>query len=182
MPFSVQDFRSNLTGGGARPNLFEVVVPFPGGVNDGGTASQKFTFMCKAAQLPGSDFGTVEVPYFGRMIKYAGNRTFAEWATTVINDEDFKVHSGIVNWMNLINGHTSNKRNVQNTTDYQVDAIVNQYGKTGEVIKSVTFVNLWPQSLAAMDLAWESNDAFEEFGVTWMYDYWKIEDSDAQTV
>jgi len=181
MPFSVQDFRSNLTGGGARPNLFEVVVPFPSGVVDNSTASQKMTFMCKAAQIPGGDIGTVEVPYFGRMIKYAGNRTFAEWSTTVINDEDFRVHSAITGWMDLINQHSNNARGVESTTDYQVDAQVNHYGKTGEIIKKVNFINLWPSSLTPIDLGWDTNDVLEEFAVTWMYDYWAIEDADLQT-
>lgn len=181
MPFSVQNFRSQLTGGGARPNLFEVVVPFPNIVAEGSAAAQKMTFMCKTAQLPGSDIPAVEVPYFGRMVKYAGNRTFAEWATTVINDEDFKVHSAIVGWMDMMNQHAGNRRGGISATEYQVDAEVRHFGKTGNVIKTINFVNLWPSSLAAIDLAWDSNDALEEFAVTWMYDYWTVSDSDVQT-
>lgn len=180
MPFSVQDFRSNLTGGGARPNLFEVVVPFPNIVGDGATAAQKMTFMCKAAQLPGSDLPAIEVPYFGRMIKYAGSRTFAEWTTTIINDEDFKVHSALVGWMDMINEHSGNKRKGVALTDYQVDAQVRHYGKSGDIIKQVNFINLWPSALAPIELAWET-EGLEEFSVTWMYDYWTIADADVQT-
>ena len=136
--------------------------------------------MCKSSQLPGGDLGAVEVPYFGRMIKYAGNSVFAEWTTSVINDEDFKVHSALISWMNLINEHAGNKRRVENTTDYQVDAVVRQYGKTGDIIKTVSFVNLWPQSLSPIELSWDSIDALEEFAVTWQYDYWTVQDADVQ--
>ena len=179
MPFSVNDFRAQLTGGGARANLFEVILPFPGASNPG-EASQKFTFMCKAASIPGSDIGMIEVPYFGRNIKLAGNRTFAEWSTTIINDEDFAVHSGIVNWMNMIQAHSENIR-TGDVGDYQVDATVNHYGKTGDLIKTFNFINLFPTALAAIDLGWDQNDAIEEFACTWQYDYWSISDDKAQT-
>ena len=136
--------------------------------------------MCKGAQIPGADLGLVEVPYFGRNIKLAGNRTFAEWTTTVINDEDFAVHAGLTNWMNAINGHGENNRSITGT-DYQVDAQVTHYKKEGDIAKAVTMINCWPQSVAAIDLAWDTNDVIEEFAVTWQYDYWQVQDSDTQT-
>ena len=179
MPFSINNFRANLTGQGARPNLFEVTIPFPGAVNPG-EAGQKITFMCKGAQIPGADIGLVEVPYFGRNIKLAGNRTFAEWTTTVINDEDFAVHAGLTNWMNAINTHASNERQITGT-DYQVDAQVVHYKKDGDIAKEITIVNCWPSSVAAIELGWDQNDAIEEFAVTWQYDYWQITDALTQT-
>jgi hypothetical protein len=177
--FSINEFRSQLTGAGARPNLFEVTVPFPG-ISNAGESAQKMKFMCKSASIPGSDIAPVEVPYFGRQIKLAGNRTFAEWATTVINDEDFAIHSGIVNWMDAIQSHTQSLRR-GGVNDYQVDALVTQYGKTGENIKEITFINLWPSSMAAIELGWDTNDALEEFAVTWQYDYWTITDGRTAT-
>ena len=179
MPFSINNFRANLTGQGARPNLFEVTIPFPGAVNPG-EAGQKITFMCKGAQIPGADIGLVEVPYFGRNIKLAGNRTFAEWTTTVINDEDFAVHAGLTNWMNAINTHASNERQITGT-DYQVDAQVTHFTKGGDIAKEITIVNCWPSSVAAIELGWDQNDAIEEFAVTWQYDYWQITDALTQT-
>jgi hypothetical protein len=180
MPFSVNNFRSQLTGGGARGNLFEVIMPFPGIANPG-DASSKFTFMCKATSLPGSTLSAVEVPYFGRNVKLAGNRSFEEWSTTVINDEDFAVHAGIVNWMNIIQAHEDNLQTAGGTSDYQVDAQVNQYGKTGELIKSVNFYNMWPMTLAGIELSWDPADALEEFEVSWQYDWWSINDSKTET-
>ena len=173
MPFNVNDIRAQLTGGGARPNLFEVVMPFPSVANPG-AATTKMTFTCKGAQMPGSDIGMIELPYFGRTIKIAGNRTFAEWTTTVINDEDFSVYNAIQTWMNSINSHSENVRGAGNSPiDYQSTADVVHYGKSGEEIKRTTIVNMWPSSLAPIDLAWETNDTLEEFTCTWQYDYWQ---------
>jgi len=141
------------------------------------------TFLCKGAQIPGSDIGTIEVPYFGRVIKIAGNRTFAEWTTTVINDEDFVIYNAIQEWMNQINSHQANFRTAaagNAPLGYQVDSEVFQYAKTGEEIKKITIVNMWPSSLAPIDLAWETNDAVEEFTCTWQYDYWKTPTIDEQ--
>ena len=175
MPFSINSFRAQLTGTGARPNLFEVTVPFPGAANPG-EAGQKMTFMCKGSQIPGADIGLVEVPYFGRNVKLAGNRTFAEWTTTVINDEDFAVWSGMTNWMNAIQGHGENLQTIS-SADYQVDAQVTQYGKEGDVLKRVSMINAWPASIPAIELGWDQNDALEEFAVTWQYDYWQVTDA-----
>ena len=173
MPFNINDIRAQLTGGGARPNLFEVVMPFPAVANPG-AASTKMTFTCKGAQLPGSDIGMIEVPYFGRTIKIAGNRTFPEWTTSVINDEDFAVYNAIQTWMNSINEHETNLRGAGSAPgDYQATADVVRYGKNGEEIKRVTIVNLWPSSLAPLDMDWSTNDTLEEFTCTWNYDYWQ---------
>ena len=173
MPFNVNDIRAQLTGGGARPNLFEVIMPFPAIANPG-AATTKMSFTCKGAQMPGSDLGMIEVPYFGRTIKIAGNRTFAEWSTTIINDEDFAVYNAVQSWMNAINSHETNVRGAGTSpTDYQATADVVHYGKAGDEIKKVTIVNMWPSSLAPIDLAWETNDTLEEFTCTWQYDYWQ---------
>jgi hypothetical protein len=179
MPFSVNNFRAQLSGQGARPNLFEVIMPFPGAANPG-DASEKFTFMCKAASIPGSDIAAFDVAYFGRNVKMAGNRTFPEWSTTIITDEDFAVHSGIVNWMNMMQAHTDNIR-TGGPDDWQVDAQVNHYGKSGDLIKSFTFINMFPTSLAGIDVGWDQNDAIEEFTCTWNYDYWTVSDDKTQT-
>ena len=110
MAFSVNEFRSQMTGDGARPNLFEVSMPFPLFSNPE-NAQQKLTFMCKTAQLPGSTLGVVPVQYFGRELKFAGNRTFADWNITVINDEDFVVRNAFERWMAGINSHSLNLSN-----------------------------------------------------------------------
>ena len=95
MAFNVNQFRTQLTGDGARPNLFEVRLTFPGYASSGASASAKSSFMVKTAALPGSTLGMVTVPYFGREVKVAGNRTFADWSVTIINDEDFLIRNAM---------------------------------------------------------------------------------------
>jgi len=153
MAFNISDFRGQLVGGGARPNLFRVTLGAPAYAE---FPAEKMAFMAKAAQLPESTIGSIEVPYFGRNIKIAGDRTFAEWTITVINDEDFLVRDSLERWMDGIDTHTraGTKRG------------------SGDVIKTVTFVNLFPTNVAAIDLAWDSNDAIEEFTVTLQYDHY----------
>ena len=178
MAFNVNEIRSQLTAGGARPNLFQVSMPFPGIAGaDGPAAATKISFMCHGAQIPGSDMGTIEVPYFGRTVKIAGNRRFPEWTPTVFNDEDFVVYNAIQSWMNSLNAHAGNVRDPAAATSvsYAVDAQVEHYGKTGDIIKTVTMVNMWPSALAPIDLAWENNDALEEFTCTFQFDFWQAE-------
>jgi hypothetical protein len=131
MAFNVAEFRANMIGDGARPNLFSVSLTFPTIANNSTAAGQKVTFMAKTAQLPGSTVGTVPVYYFGRELKFAGNRTFADWTLTIINDEDFTIRNSLESWMNAINSHAGNVRNTgaANVNGYTVDATVTQYGK-----------------------------------------------------
>jgi hypothetical protein len=175
MAFNVAEFRSNMIGDGARPNLFQVTLTFPTIATNGVAAGQKATFMAKAAQLPGSTVGTVPVYYFGRELKFAGNRTFTDWTLQIINDEDFTVRNSIESWMNAINSHSSNVRaaGAANPLGYTVDAEVTQYGKTGDALKTYKFVGLYPLDLAPIDLDWGSNDTIEEYAVTFAYQWWE---------
>lgn len=177
MAFNVAEFRANMVGDGARPNLFQVSLTFPTLVANGATAGQKVTFMAKAAQLPGSTVGMVSVPYFGRELKFAGNRTFPDWTITIINDEDFTIRNAMESWLNSINSHAGNVRAgaAVNPSSYSVDAEVIQYGKTGNELKRYTFVGVFPQDVAPIDLDWGSNDTIEEFSVTFAYQYWEAE-------
>jgi hypothetical protein len=175
MAFNVAEFRANLIGDGARPNLFSVSLTFPTIASNGTSSSQKTTFMAKGAQLPGSTVGTVPLYYFGRELKFAGNRSFAQWSLQIINDEDFSIRNSLESWMNAINSHAGNVRNTSATSpsSYTVDAVVNQYGKTGNIIKSYKFVGLFPIDIAPIDLDWGSNDTVEEYGVTFDYQWWE---------
>jgi len=177
MAFNVSEFRANMIGDGARPNLFSVSLIFPSNVTNSTSAGQKLTFMAKTAQLPGSSIGTVPLFYFGREMKFPGNRTFADWTLTIINDEDFAIRNSLENWMNSINSHTGNIRSdvARNSNGYSVDANVIQYGKTGNELKRYKFVGLFPLDLAPIDLDWGSNDAIEEFTCTFAYQFWETD-------
>lgn len=177
MPFNVNQFRTQLSGDGARPNLFEVRLNFPSYVTARASASVKSTFMVKTAQLPGSTLGSVPVNYFGREVKVAGNRTFADWTVTIINDEDFIIRNAMESWIRGINDNVTNLRAALTTQQYATDAEVYQYSKAGgSPIKRYKFVGMFPVDIAAIDLDWGSNDAIEEFSVTFQYQYWETRD------
>ena len=178
MAFSVNEFRSQMTGDGARPNLFEVSMPFPSFASPA-NAQTKLTFMCKTAQLPGSTVGVVPVNYFGRELKFVGNRTFADWTISVINDEDFIVRNAFERWMNGINSHNFNVRNplALAPLGYSVDAEVSQFGKKGDTLKKYRFIGVYPTDITPIDVDWGSNDTIEEFSVTLTYQWWDAVDT-----
>lgn len=184
MAFNVEDFRSELRYDGARPNLFEVYLQFPSYVELGPRAASQSRFMCKTAALPGTTMGVVEVPYFGRQIKVAGNRTFAEWSVTIINDEDFLIRNAMERWHRGINENVLNVRDPgaistagSSNRSYGVNATVIHYSKVGNPIKSYQFVGMFPSDIAQIDLDWGSNDTIEEYSVTFTYQYWLTLDS-----
>jgi hypothetical protein len=176
MAFRIQDFRSQMALDGARYNLFECNMTFPTSVvqNSNGIA-EKFTFMCHSGQIPGSTVNPIPVNYFGREIKFAGNRTFPEWTVTIWNDEDFRLRNAFENWMNGLNQHRFNLRNpsLVNSFDYQQDGYVKQYGKAGDVLKAYKFIGMFPIDISAIDLDWGSNDAIQEYAVTFAYQWWE---------
>jgi hypothetical protein len=171
MAFNITGFQGQLTFGGARNNLFQVTIDNP--VDRG--AFLKSSFMIKTAQIPAATLGTAVVNYFGREVKLAGNRTFEDWSVTVLNDEDFLVRDGLERWSNAINGLESNLRSptLATTAQYKSNATVTQFSKTGLPIRSYKFVGIFPISIDAIELDWGTNDAVEEFGVTFAYDYWE---------
>jgi hypothetical protein len=175
MAFNVAEFRANMIGDGARPNLFKVSLTFPAVVSNGAIAGQKVTFMAKTAQLPGSTINSFPLYYFGRELKFAGNRTFTDWTLQIINDEDFLIRNSLESWMNSINSHTTNIRNAAavNPSNYSVDAVVTQYGKAGQELKKYKFVGLFPVDVAPIDLDWGSNDSIEEYAATFAFQYWE---------
>lgn len=177
MAFNVAEFRANMVGDGARPNLFSVSLVFPTFVTGGADAGRKITFMAKGAQLPGSTVGTVPVYYFGRELKLPGNRTFPDWTLQIINDEDFSVRNSLESWLNAINSHGGNLRGAQaqSPSDYSVDAEVIQYGKSGNVLKTYKFVGVFPLDIAPIDLDWGSNDSIEEYSATFAFQWWEAE-------
>jgi len=177
--FNVQEFRAQMTSDGARPNLFNCELPFLGNLL--GTAAVKYNFMCRAAQLPGSTVNQVPVNYFGRELKFAGNRTFTEWTVTIINDEDFVIRNAFELWMSRLNSHVANLRtsNFVSPAQYQQDGIVTQFGKAGDVIKLYKFIGLFPIDITPIELDWGANDTIEEYAVTFAYQWWESDTTDS---
>lgn len=174
MAFNVTEFRANLLGDGARPNLFQVSLTFPAIANSP-IAGQRLSFLAKTAQLPGSTVGTAPLYYFGRELKFAGNRSFPDWSITIINDEDFNVRNAFERWMDALSSHSLNVRNpaAANGLLYTSDAKVTQFSKTGAPLKTYNFVGLFPTDVSPIELDWGTNDSIEEFSVTLAYQYWE---------
>jgi len=160
--------------GGARPNLFEAEIYFPSLVGSGGLASQKSRFMIKGAQLPSSVIAPIEVPYRGRKLKIAGDRSFEPWTISVLNDSNMEIRNAFEEWMNLINRHTSNTSAYTNDPlGYYKDLHIKQLTRErGDTTKKYTFVGAFPTNISTIELNYETNDAVEEFTVELNYQYW----------
>ena len=136
---NISQFKSKLRGGGARPNLFEVAIPnFPDfvGASYNNDDKQNLRFMCKAANLPASNIAPVEVPFRGRILKVAGDRTFDPWTITVINDEDFRIRTAFEAWMNGVS-KLDNATGATAPTSYMQDAYVYQLGRAATILVKI---------------------------------------------
>ena len=171
---NVSGFASKIIKGGARPHLFEVTGNVGAGAGDVG---QLKTFLIKAAQLPASSMGIIEVPYRGRKIKIPGDRTFAEWTITVISDGDFDLRDSFERWSNNLNGHEDNLSSdtahqpLAQGSIYQ-DWTIAQLDRQSNRIKEYEFVGCWPSEVSAMEVNYETTDTIHEFTVTLQYTYW----------
>jgi hypothetical protein len=141
--------------------------------------SQRASFLIRAAQLPASTVDPIDIPYFGRKIKIAGDRTFADWTVTAMNDEDFGLRNDMEAWLNFINTHQSNRSAATSGSpvNYKTDIRVEQYGKSGPgseagIIRSYRIVGAFPTSVDAISLDWDTTNAVETFDITFAYDYW----------
>ena len=182
---TITDFRSKLTGGGARPNLFEINLGNFGG--DGTTGGwntnieSEFRFMCKASSMPTQTIGSVDVPFRGRILKVAGDRTFEPWSVTVINDEDFKVRKGFEAWTEKINALATGVGQVD-PNSYMGNGTVKQLSRSAtvagndtahKVLHEYKVQEIWPSEIGSIDLSYESSDAIEEFTVTFQIQYFE---------
>ena len=170
----ISDFKSKLTGGGARPNLFEVVLAFPAAVSpvNENEVLQKSRFLVKAAALPASTIAPIDIPFRGRILKIAGDRTFETWTITVMNDTDFIIRSAMEKWMNTIN-KLDDGTGIQNPVDYQTDAMVHQLDRDGSTLRSYKFKSIFPTNISTIDLSYETTDTIEEFTVEMQVHYWE---------
>jgi hypothetical protein len=169
MSLKIDDLKARLSGGGARANLFEATINFPGYA---GGDSRTTSFLCKAAQLPSSVVGQIDVPFRGRQLKIAGDRTFENWTVTIINEDGFQIRNAFERWMNGINEHR-NGTGILNPADYQSDLIINQLNRQEEVIKSIVLKGAFPVNVAAIDLSYDTTDTVEEYTVEFAYQYWE---------
>ena len=171
---TISQFKSQLIGGGARPNLFEVeLTTLPAGI---AWPADNFRYMCKAAQLPESTIANIDIPFRGRIFKVAGDRTIEPWSITVINDEDFRIRNAMEQWMELIAkldtnlGATLPESYMTNATVYQLGrgstkSSTTNEGEVNAVLKQYEFIDIFPINVSAIDLSYDSSDTIEEFTV-----------------
>ena len=168
---TLDEFKANLIGGGARANQFRVTFNTPGAIATG-LDVRKASFLIKAASLPGQTMGEITVPFRGRTLYVAGDREFEAWETTVINDTDFNIRNAIERWLNAINDTVTNT-GLSNVADYTADLTVEQLDRDDTVLKSYILRNCMPQGTGAIELSYDTANAIEEFTVTWRYSHFE---------
>ena len=180
---TISDFKGALIGGGARPNLFEVeLTTLPAGIS---WNSSDFSYMCKAATLPASNIANIDIPFRGRIFKVAGDRTIDPWTVTIINDENFNLRNAFEEWTDLI-AKLENNMGATDPEAYMVNAKVYQLGRgstpnaksnsgtANSVLKEYEFYNIWPSTVAAIDLSYDSTDSIEDFTVDFQVQSYKF--------
>ena len=195
---TITNFKSALRGGGARPNLFEVSMNWPSGDNMGvwgNSVEEEFQFLCKAAALPSSNITPIEIPFRGRTLKVAGDRTFDVWTITIINDENFRLRTKFEEWMNGISKLTD-ASGATSPTSYMASAVVNQLGRGAnqerhskgpsaaastdgsagisdiKPLRTYYFSDIFPTEVSEIALSYDNTDTIEEFTVTFQVQYW----------
>jgi hypothetical protein len=162
---TIDQFKSNLIGGGARANQYRVLMNVPTGVN---AFDNKTQFLVKATSLPGQTIAEIAVNFRGRQLFLAGDRTFETWTSTVINDTDFHVRNRVETWMNRINDLQSNT-GLNNVSQYTADMVVQQLDRNDTVLKEYKLIGCWPTVLAPIELSYDTVSEIESFDITWRY-------------
>lgn len=169
MSFNIEQFKSRgLVLGGARPTLFEVIITTPFAdpyFND------KQRFLVKASTIPPSMIDAIDVGYFGRKVKYAGDRLYPNWAVTVLNDEDYGLRKPFERWHAMMNSAVPNLQFAPGT-GYKMDALVRHFGKAGNLLQTYKIVGMFPTEIQDMGLDWDSTNQIQQFNVQFAYDYW----------
>lgn len=195
---TITDFKSRLVGGGARANLFEVELSFPSQVITSSEVNDDFRFMIKATSLPESTINVIDVPFRGRNLKVAGDRTFNPWSITVINDTNFKIRNAFEKWLNYMNRHDDNA-GIITPAAYQRNMKVFQLSRgvvatnidsqtlpdtnsTVPILKAYKFYGCFPTSVSAIDLSYESADTIEEFTVDLQVQWFDSLDSEERSI
>ena len=182
---SIVDFKQKLTGGGARSNLFEVEIEYPIeiAVDTSANGPKEFgKFMIKAAEIPASNLGNIPVPFRGRVLPIAGDRTFDPWTVTIINDTNFRIREAMEVWSNSINDLQTSQGTI-NPAEYQTSAKVKQLSRKGgvdpgaiDVLREYRFEGIYPNVVSSIPLDYGATDQIEEFQVTFNYLFYSVTD------
>jgi len=163
----IQDFKSKLFSGGARPNHFKCIITLPGG-----GPIQDIEFLAKASSLPASSVLDISTYYRGREVHFAGERTFQPWIVQVINTDDFFVRNALEGWHNSIQNYIATN-GFKAPTLYQTDMRVIQLDRNDAPLKTYKFINAYPTDIGDIQLSFEIPNQIEEFSVQFVYDYFE---------
>ena len=181
MATRLSNFISDI-GQGVKPNMFSVDIAFPDQVDGAKGDADMINLLCKSAALPASNLGVIEVPFRGRTVKIAGDRTFDTWTATFVNDKEMKIRAYFEQWLAQINSHDLNNAPLftpdsAGDTGYTRTLKVKQLEKnatdSGQVLRQYNLYFGFPTNVSQIDLAYDSNDQIEEFTVEFQYSYWK---------
>ncbi len=169
MTFSINEMRAQFAGGGQRPTHFSLQFINPAN----GSADIKIPYMAMATQIPSFSEGEVNVPYFGRKIKVAGDRVWDNWNVTVLQDNDFVIRNALEEWSNKINSFEGNLRTFGSSapSDYKSQGILTRYTATGTPNRVYTLEGIWPTQISPVELSWDATDQLEQFQVTFAFDW-----------
>ena len=168
--FNVERFKSALTNGGARPNQFAVQLSFPTYVTGATLAVARAPFLVSVAELPGQTVNPAIVQYRGREVKFVGDRVYAPWTITVLNDADMSLRTAMEQWMGGMEDYAGKFGRLQ-PSEYQRDLQVFQLDRNGSALKSYNIANAFPVDLSPVALDFGANDQISTFTVTFQYQH-----------
>ena len=179
--FNVERFKSALTNGGARPNQFAVQLSFPTFVANQALAVARAPFLVSVAELPGQTVNPAIVQYRGREVKFVGDRVYAPWTITVLNDAEMSIRTAMEQWMNGMEDY-ANKTGRLQPSEYQRDMQVFQLDRNGNALKSYNIVNAFPVDLSPVALDFGANDQISSFTVTFQYQHFTTSNNPAGSI
>ena len=168
---AIDNFKTALSHGGARPSLFKFDITTAPFTDTAGV--QNINLYCNVSAIPPLTVTPIEKQYFGRTVKIPGDIVYGDLATTVLNAEDYSIRNAIEAWMDHINSHKENKGISGNST-WVTDGTLTQYGKSGSILVQWEFKHMWPQTIAELPLSYDTASDIEQFDVTWAYNYYKM--------
>jgi len=175
-PFDISAFRSKLKDGGTRPNQFEVVIRYPDFI--AGPASEAGRFLITTAELPGQTMGVTPVYYRGRLVKLAGDKEFAPFSCSIINDTDFTIRNALERWMGYMEDAVT-KNGVVQPALYQKPIDIFQLDRNGRTLRKYQLRDAFPVEIGPVQLDFGSNDQISTFGVTFQYQTFTVESNAA---
>ena len=177
---NINEFKTRMTGGGARANQFQISISRPPmGLLNG--SLDNLRFLAKSASLPASTVADIPVNFRGREVHFAGERSFQPWSIEVYNDIDFSVRNAFESWIDSIQNAESTNGTL-NPSSYQVDMTVSQLDRNDQIVKTYTFFDAWPTNIGAIQLDWDANNAIELFQVDFSYNYWTSNSGQGQMI